>query len=88
MIQKGLVQDIPTDIPHPIVVDAGRVQGNGPWGAQALVLSLKSLFGEGWGRIAEKPGVSDGLHGVLKSARGHPKGQDKCAQGKNLHSLP
>lgn len=46
-IQKGLAQDIPTDVPHPIVVGAGRAQVNRPWGAQAPVLSLKSLFGEG-----------------------------------------
>jgi len=50
-------QDTPTDIPCPVVVDAGRVQGNGPWGAQILVFSLNSLFGEGRGRTAEKPGV-------------------------------
>lgn len=52
------------------------------------MLSLNSLFGEGRDRTAEKQGISDGLCGMLNSGRGHPKGQDKCAQGKNLHSLP
>lgn len=56
-IQKRLIWDTSIDIPRPVVVDAVRVQGNGPWGAQIPVLSLKSLSGEGQGGRAEKPGV-------------------------------
>lgn len=49
-IQKGLGA-VFAAIPHPIAVDAARVQGNGPWVTRAPVLSF---FGEGRSRGAEE----------------------------------